>query len=189
MEQGRYMRNVKRKKRGRKLLATAAFLVTVLSVAAVICLAMFFNIEQLLLAGATRYSTEQLIAASGVVKGQNIFAVSTKKAAATLYQSFPYLDQVKVKRLLPTTIQIIVEETSAAVAVVNSSKSYTLLGANDRVLEHISDVSTEGVPIVLGADLSQIAPGTKVNRQTLDNLYNAVGDDETLRPQLERMNA
>ncbi|MEG1943729.1 MAG: FtsQ-type POTRA domain-containing protein, partial [Angelakisella sp.] len=120
MEHGRYIRDNRRKKRGRKILATAAFLLTVSAIAAVICLAMFFNITDISVAGLLEYTPEEVIAITGIKKGQNIFAVDDKAVTQAIHSAFPYVDTVKVVRLLPTTVELVITETKAELVMVNS---------------------------------------------------------------------
>lgn len=176
MEQGMYAARNRRKKRNRQIIATVAFIITVASIAAVICLAMFFNIEEIRVSGLTTYSREEIVAASQIAIGQNIFAISRKEVVSRLYDQFPYVDSVKMVRLLPTTVEIIITETTGRLAIVDSAGHYSLLGENDRILRHVDDVSTEGLPIILGVDLSMFAEGAVIDQKTQDDLNKRVAN-------------
>lgn len=174
------MRSNKRKKRGKKLIGTLAFLLTVAAVATVISLAMFFNIEAVHVTGLTSYTQEEVIGVSGIVQGQNIFSVDSGEVRRRIYESFPYVNSVKVVRLLPTTVVLEVTETTAVSAIINGPKSYTLIGANGRILRHVQDVSTEGIPIVIGANLSQLPEGALVTQQELADRTRLVAEKSRL---------
>ncbi|MEG2074574.1 MAG: FtsQ-type POTRA domain-containing protein [Angelakisella sp.] len=182
MEHGRYIRDNRRKKRGRKILATAAFLLTVSAIAAVICLAMFFNITDISVAGLLEYTPEEVIAITGIKKGQNIFAVDDKAVTQAIHSAFPYVDTVKVVRLLPTTVELVITETKAELVMVNSPASYTLIGGNGRVLRQRTDVSTEGLPIFIGADISSLPEGQTISQKELEKASAAAGADKSLEP-------
>ena len=77
MKRARYEQPKKKKKR-RRLAATIAFITAVVACAAVICLLMFFNISDITASGLVRYTTQEIVDASGIQIGQNIFAIDSK---------------------------------------------------------------------------------------------------------------
>lgn len=182
MEQGRYIRDNRRKKRGRKILATTAFLLTVAAVATVICLAMFFNIAQLSVAGLLEYTPEEILAVTGIELGQNIFAIDDKAVAQAIYSSFPYVESVKIVRLLPEAVELVVTETKPELVMVNNAESYTIIGQNGRILRHREGVTTEGLPIFIGADFTTLPEGQTISQQELEVASAAAAKDETKEP-------
>ena len=62
-----------------------AFLVLVLTGAAVLCLAMFFRTKAVTVTGNQRYTDEELISASGIQLEQNIFSVDRERTAAQVF--------------------------------------------------------------------------------------------------------
>ena len=61
-----------------------AFLVLVLTGAAILCLAMFFRTKEIVVTGNDRYTAEELISASGIQLEQNIFTVDRGRTAAQI---------------------------------------------------------------------------------------------------------
>lgn len=150
----------RRKRRAKRIVATTLFLLVVFALATVVCVTMFFEITDIAVAGAIRYQVSDVIEASGIRAGQNILAIDTKSISKKLKNEFPYISSVKIARILPATVEIRVEEFSPAVTVVNSEESYTLLSDDGRILEHCQGVSTEGLPLVVGKDVSGLTVGT-----------------------------
>ena len=169
MAGGNYMQHNRRRRRGRKILGTVAFLLTVFSVAAIICLAMFFHVTEIYVTGLTGVDPQEIIQVSGIAPGQNIFAFDSRQVARVIYDRYPQMDTVRVRRRLPTTIEIAVLETTPALAVAGTADSYSLLGGNGRVLMHKEGISTEGLPLVLGVDLRDLPAGTAVTQKELDS--------------------
>ena len=154
METGR----IKRRRR-RRWLGYLAFLAVVLSTAAVLCLAMFFRTREIVVTGNSRYTAEELISASGIQLEQNIFTVDRGRTAAQIKGAFSYLEEVEVVPVLPTTMEIRVVESVPALAVVDSPTSYSLLSTGGRIIEQCLGVSEDGLPLVLGTDLSWCGQG------------------------------
>ena len=104
-----------------------AFLVLVLTGAAILCLAMFFRTKEIVVTGNDRYTAEELISASGIQLEQNIFTVDRGRTAAQIKSVFSYLEEVQVVPVMPTTMEIRVVESIPQLMVVNSAESYSLL--------------------------------------------------------------
>ena len=154
METGR----IKRRKR-RRWLGYVAFLAVVLSSAAVLCLAMFFRTQEIVVVGNQRYTAEELISASGIQLEQNIFAVDRARTAAQIKGVFSYLEEVEVVPVLPTTMEIRVVESVPAVAVVNSPESYSLVSTGGRIIEQCAGMSEDDLPLVLGTNFAWYEQG------------------------------
>ena len=142
----------KRRRRQSGRTAVLAFVLVVLSVTTVVCVVLFFPITDITVVGESRYTAQELIEASDIHLEQNIFTVDHRRASDRLLQAYPYLEEVRVSRVIPNLIEIHVREAKAAVVVVNSKDSYTLLSARGRVLEQKQGVSREGLLLVVGAD-------------------------------------
>ena len=69
-------------------MGTIAFLVVVLTGAAVLCLAMFFRTKEIIVTGNDRYSDEELISASGIQLEQNILSVDRQRTAQQILDAF-----------------------------------------------------------------------------------------------------
>ena len=55
-----------------------------------------FGVHDIQVVGETRYSAEEIIAASGIRIGQSLFSVSKVKAHDNIMSQFPYLERVDV---------------------------------------------------------------------------------------------
>jgi len=149
---------VKKRKR-RRWIGYIAFLILVLAGAAVLCLAMFFRTQEIVVTGNERYTTEELIGASGIQLEQNIFSVDRERTAAQIKSAFSYLEEVRVVPVMPTTMEIRVVESVPQLMVVNSAGSYSLLSTGGRIIEQCVGLAGEELPLVLGTDFSWCGQG------------------------------
>ncbi len=108
--------------------------VTFLVIGIIVALTMFFNIGEITVTGDAVYSTEQIIETSSVNIGDNLIFVSKNKINEKITTELPYVDSVKVKRHLPTGLELIITKTEATYAIA-SNGYYTLLNKNGKVLE------------------------------------------------------
>ena len=97
-------------------------------------ISLFFKVSRIEVEGNSTYSAEEIIAASGVEMGKNLFAVSASGIVDALFETMPYLDEVRITRKLPDTLVIHVQETQA-LAVVESEGTYYVLNENCKILD------------------------------------------------------
>ncbi len=134
--------------------------VLVLSAAAVLSLTVLFKITDIRVTGSSRYSQQQIVSASGIKKGDNLFLTRTNSSAANIQKKLPYLGVVQVTRKLPASIEIHVCEDSIYGAVAFGNK-YAILGENGRVLE-ISSHSAENCTVLKGISAKQAQVGKTI---------------------------
>lgn len=142
----------RRRRTGRKTLhyllvfAVAALIMMILS------MTVFFKIETLDVAGTTHYAKEEIIAASGIEIGDNLFAMNDKKIVKKLIETFSYIEDVKLKRTFPPSLTIEIEQAEA-MSVLDMPGGYTIIGKNGRILEIGAAVYPEGVMLINGLSL------------------------------------
>ncbi|WP_105205247.1 cell division protein FtsQ/DivIB [Neobittarella massiliensis] len=154
----------RQQKRKKKLVFRFALLfVFVLVVGLTMCITVFFNIEKLQFKGSiTAYTAEEVVAASGVEVGENLFRLNTDKIAETLYRRFPLLDDIQVKRVLPSTLQISAKDAAATMAVQTES-GYILLSASGRIIQIAAPQAPDGVHVVAGVKVAGVEVGAKLS--------------------------
>ena len=152
-------RHQKRRKRRHRFLATLLVLFA-LTAGIMVCLAVFFKIENITVEGNSLYSTEEIISASGLQQGENLFRFSTDKLSKKLVNDFTYIDDVQVKRQYPSGVVLQVNEAVGQLAY-QAQDSYMLVSARGKVLE-VSGEKPQGVPLLMGMAETPLAQGEYV---------------------------
>ncbi len=143
-----------RKNKRRKRLAIVTVILMVLSIIGIMLLTPGFNIKEIKVYGNGALKDEDIIAASGIKLGINIFDFSESKAKENIL-SMGSVESVKIKRRLPSTVEItIVEEVG--VACIKADKGFVIITADGRCIDVTGgDSKTAEVPklpIVTGLD-------------------------------------
>lgn len=102
-----------RRNRGRfgplfKLLCVLAVVVALTGGATV-----FFRVETVEVTGNQRYTQEEIIAASGIQMGDNLYALNKVNIGRKIRTRLPYVGELSINRALPSTIRIDVTEWEA----------------------------------------------------------------------------
>ena len=95
-----------------KLLCAAALIAAVTLGATV-----FFQVESIVVAGNQRYTADEIVAASGVEVGDNLFLMNKNQISQQILRQLPYIGEVSPQRQLPSTLLVQVKELSAAAKV------------------------------------------------------------------------
>jgi cell division protein FtsQ len=94
----------------------------------------FLNITEIEVAGASRYSEEEIIRAAGISLGDNMLLIDRINAMRRVTSSLPYIDTVNIKHLPPDTIRIEVKESVPFASVVFEGRTL-IINSSGRVLE------------------------------------------------------
>ena len=112
-------RNKRKRKRGKgrlgplfKLLCAGAVAVALTMGATV-----FFQVETVAVTGNSRYSQEEIIKATGIQTGDNLFRMNKYQIAHQVLQGLPSVEELTIRRALPSTIVITVKEWDAVARV------------------------------------------------------------------------
>lgn len=145
----------KRKKRYKKNYILYYIILGVLFVVTGVTLSLtvFFNVEQFEVTGQGALSASQVIADSGIKQGDNLFRISTDRAARSIVERNVNVDSVAIHRVLPSTLRIEVT-MSETIAVVYSGEQYYSLSRGNRIIGISEAPETTEVPLVLGCDFS-----------------------------------
>jgi len=131
----------------------------------------FFRVDTVVVEGNVRYTAEEIVAASGVRQGDNLFWLNKNRIAPDILGALPYVGRVTITRKLPSTLRIAVQE-STAVAVVQSGDEWWLIDSACKLLERGDQSLAAGRAEVLTLTLLVPAVGTTmaVREEDRDNL-------------------
>lgn len=137
-----------RRRTGRQLLNYTLIFVIAAAIMAILSLTVLFQIETITVTGTNKYVSQEIIDASGVKPGDNLFRVSVKSIKKRL-SGFAYVEDVKLNRQFPATLEIeIVQEKP--LGAVSTSVGYVIIGRSGKVLELGAQSLPEDMMVVSG---------------------------------------
>lgn len=151
----------RRRNRGRfgllyKLLSTLLILAAILTGCVV-----FFRANEIVVTGQQRYTAEEIIIATGVEQGENLFRLDKAAIVRQVTTQLPYIDTISIHRKFPDTLLITVTE-SQPVAAVECDGSWWLMDARCKLLEQGDASLATGRAILLGLNPLSPAVGTSL---------------------------
>lgn len=143
-------RRLKRKRLFRLSVVIAAFVLLISIILSPIIIFAVLRVKNFTVDGASKYTNEQVIAASGIKYGKSLVFADLDEAEQLIEKTLPFATEVKLTKKLPNGIVIRLTETSVSYAVEMGSGMYALTNGDMKVLE-ISGEIPAGVTLITGA--------------------------------------
>ena len=153
-------RTARRRKKNKlkALVIRSALALVILCAGVFLVIGIFFRIDSVTVTGESRYSAEEVIAASGVSNGDNLIFKSESSAAELITKELPYIGSVKFKRRLPSTLEIEITATEPYYAVAENGY-YTLLNSDCKVLEKNIEYIGENIILLKNGENANAVEG------------------------------
>jgi len=154
----------KKSRSGKKIGIILLFIILVV----IILGSSLFNIKKIEVTGNSRISNEMVISLSGLELYKNIFTFNKLSVIGKIKEN-AYIKNVKIKRKLPDTVKITVQEKTPRY-IIQIADSYAYINNQGYILE----ISTEkeNMPILTGitTDLSNIKEGERLSVEDLKKM-------------------
>lgn len=130
---------------------------------------MFFRIEEIQVSGSTKYSNEQILSVADVDENANLLLLPEQTISQRVVSSLPYVNRVKLKRKLPTTLSIVIEEC-VPLAAIQGDGPWFILDENAKVLERVEGSIASGYIQISGLDLVEPVVGETAQVSEVDHM-------------------
>ena len=164
-------KEIKRRKRIKKIKFVLKIVILIAVIAGGTAFALIspiFNIKDIQVINNSQVNSDTIVSLSGIKTGQNIFKFLKSKSIEKIKEN-PYIENIKIHRKLPSTIQIDVEERTPTYSIDYVGK-YALINNQGYILEIVED--NRGLPIILNSITAQeeISAGQRLKDEDLEKL-------------------
>lgn len=142
--------------------------VVIIIVFVILANTLLFNCSSIEAEGFERYSAEEIAAASGITKGENLLHIDAAKAEENIVSSLAYIDMAKVTKKYPTRIIITVTEAEKWFCVYQDGIT-AAVSRGGKILEHCA---ANGLVTVKGFEAESIEVGERL-KSAIDGKNNA----------------
>lgn len=165
----------RRKKRNKKIFFVLKTLLIVGMIAGGIAFAMIspiFNIKDIQVSNNERVSSETIISLSELKPEQNIFRFS-KNSVSNKIKENAYIKEVKIRRKLPGTIQIEIEERQHDYSVDFLGK-YAYISKQGYILEIAEEANQKIIIQGIATPEDQVVEGGRLGKEDLEKLEDVI---------------
>lgn len=122
-------------------------------VAVMMCLSLFFRVEEVVVSGTEKYTPWMIKQASGISDGDSLLGIRDSRVSGKIISQLPYVKNVRVGIKLPGTVYIAVEELEMTYAIAAQDGSWWLIAADGRVVESITTTAASGYTQIFGVQV------------------------------------
>lgn len=156
----------RRRHSGRRRRGSFGFLYKLLSMlvicgAIVAALTLFFRVNIVTVTGQERYTQQQILDASGIQTGDNLFLLNKYDVANQIITDLPYIESIRINRKLPDTLLVEVQECSAVLAVVQESNAW-LVSPSGKIVDRKAAAVADQYPVLDGCTLLSPSVGSSL---------------------------
>lgn len=132
-----------------------------------------FNIDEIRILGNEKFDKEQYLSLSQLNIGENIFNFRKSKIISNI-KTNGYVESVKIKRKLPTKIEIIIEERTPTYLISLEEEEFAYINNQGYILE-ISPIKLP-LAIITGisTEVDNIITGNRLQNDDLEKLQNVI---------------
>lgn len=155
-----------RKKRNTLNLYLTVGVAVIAALGALLSVNVFFNLNaaNIQVNGVSLYTAEQIQYVGGIADGQNLVRLNTDFIAGRLKKNLVYVDDVKVEKKYPDKLIVTVTEAQEA-AEIETDSGYSIISESGRVLKTSSERTAGNLPLVVGYELKDNAPGVEAQSE------------------------
>ncbi len=163
----------KKARRRRLKIAFIFFLIIALVTLAIMCFTVFFPIKRINVSGSEIYSKSEIIKASRLSTDDNLFVVSEEEIEGNIRKKLPYIDNVKLKRVLPDAVILTVTDAKEY-AYYQSGEKYFVLSNSGYILKEQTEVPENVFQIVTGGIEGKVSNRAKYKNSAEQELVNTL---------------
>lgn len=148
-------------RRVRRTVINVGLCLAVILIGVILSLTVWFKTETITVNGAGDIPKNEIIAASGLKIGENIFTAPKGKAEEKLERVFPYIKQAEIKAVFPNGISIDITMASPA-CVIEGLGGYYIVSEEGKVLEVSATADEIEAPVIEGVNVGGKVAGDYV---------------------------
>lgn len=133
----------------------------VICAAIVAALTLFFRVEEVRVSGQERYTEAQILQASGVQQGDNLFLLNKYDLAGRVVEKLPYIEDLRISRKLPDTLLIDVTECGRPMGVEQDGFVW-LISSRGKIVDQLTPEDDADFGTITGCQLLAPSVGTKI---------------------------
>ena len=139
--------------------------ILVICCAVTAALTMFFRVNTVEVTGEQRYTEEEIVKATGVRTGDNLFLMNKYDVAQNIVKQLPYVEEIRIKRQLPDTLVVEVRECSTPLAVVQDGIAW-FVSSTGKIVDQKPADEVGGGAVIDGCELLAPSVGSALALST-----------------------
>ena len=145
----------------KNLILSGSIILVVLVIGVILSLTVLFKCENIVVEGVSRYPADDIIKASNLNYGENIFLSDKSEASRKIEAMYPYIENAEISFNIPSTLTIRVTEATPEYYVQDGTRFY-IISKEGKILEEVIKRELD-IPTIIGCKLKNAKVGEDVN--------------------------
>ena len=158
-------RNSNRRRRGSFVFLYKLLSILVICGAIIAAVTLFFRVDTITVNGEQRYTEDQIREAAAIQIGDNLFLLNKYDVAQNIIDELPYIEEIRINRDLPDTLEIDVKECSTPLAVVQDGSAW-LISPKGKIVDQQEEAAAADYGTITGCQLLSPTVGTQIALST-----------------------
>ena len=169
----------KKQRKFKNILLAVTVALGVLIIGLVLSLTVLFRCEKIVVEGVTRYDEKDIITASSLDYGKNIFLADKAGASEKIEEKYPYIEEAEIHMSIPNTLKISVTEATPEYYIQDGSRYY-IISKNSKLLEEVIE-RDQDIPTIIGCKLKnpKVGETVDVENKKVITVLNEIADSMT----------
>lgn len=147
----------------KNIMLSGSIILVVLVIGVTLSLTVLFKCENIEVQGVSRYSAEDIVKASDLKYGENIFLSNKSEARKKIEEKYPYIESAEIGFNIPSTLTIRVTEATPEYYIQDGTRFY-IISKEGKILEEVIKRELD-IPTIVGCKLKDAKVGEDVNAQ------------------------
>ena len=131
----------------------------------VVALTLFFRVDTVVVTGTQRYTQQEVIDATGIKTGDNLFLMNKYDVAQNIVGELPYIEEIRINRKLPDTLLIQVEECGTPLALAQDGSAW-LISSTGKIVDQKTAAEAADYGTIDGCELLAPSVGSSIALKT-----------------------
>lgn len=169
----------KKQRKLKNVLMAVSVALGVFVIGFVLSLTVLFRCEKIIVEGVTRYDEKDIISASSLDYGQNIFLADRAKSSEKIEEKYPYIEEAEIHLSIPNTLKISVTEATPKYYIQDGTRYY-IISKNSKLLEEVIE-RDQDIPTIIGCKLKspKVGETVDVENSKVITVLNEIADSMT----------
>ncbi len=122
----------------------------VIVVLVILGISLFFKVETIQVRDPGPYTDEEVIAASGIMPGDNMLLLDKAQAASKIKVTLSYVQSVRIRRQLPGTVILELTQCQPIAALITEYNELWLISSEGKLLEQVTEEQAADYLLITG---------------------------------------
>lgn len=166
----------KKKRVKRQITIAVTCVLFIILIFCILSVTVLFNINEFQIVGCNIYKKDDIIKEASLNYGENLFKINKQHITAKLKLAFPYIEDVKIKRVLPHKLLIDIKQATETSAI-KTKDGFIVLSDTNKILKVNQKQAPPNVTLIEGVLPHNVIVGNYLSVENKSDILKEIYDN------------